>query len=285
MAHQATYKVTLMCRVLAVSASGYYAWRLRSKSPSRRALADRKLGDQIEAIHNASHGTYGRPRVQAELRENGVLVADRRVARLMRERGIFGASRRARVVTTVQDNGATPAPDLVARNFTATAPNQLWVADMTYIPTWAGFLYLALILDVFSRKIVGWATGSSMHKELVLKALDKAIHKRRPKGVIHHSDRGTQYTSNDYKERCRDAGIVLSMGRVGNCFDNAMAESINATIECELLSRRRFRNHAEAELALFEFIEGWYNRHRRHSALGYLSPENYERQAAALPAT
>jgi putative transposase len=279
-AHQAEFPVTAMCRVLEVSTSGYYAWC--SRSPSRRAYEDRRLADRIQGIHHRSRGTYGRPRVLAELRDSGERVSGKRVARLMRQHGLFGVSRRS-CVTTVRDNGAAPAPDLVRRNFTATAPDQLWVADMTYVSTWSGFLYLAIVLDVFSRRIVGWATGSRMHKELVLAALDMAIFQRKADGVIHHSDRGTQYTSTAFSERCRQAGVTPSMGRVGNCYDNAMAESFNATIECELLAQRRFRSQREAELAIFEFIEGWYNRHRRHSALGYLSPANYERQAAARP--
>ena len=279
-AHQAEFPVTAMCRVLEVSTSGYYAWC--SRSPSPRAREDQRLAERIAGIHRGSRGTYGRPRVHAELRDAGERISGKRVARLMRQHGIFGVSRRS-VVTTVRDNGAVPAPDLVHRNFTATAPDQLWVADMTYVSTWSGFLYLAIVLDVFSRRIVGWATGSRMHKELVLAALDMAIFQRNADGVVHHSDRGTQYTSTAFSERCAQAGVTPSMGRVGNCYDNAMAESFNATIECELLAQRRFRSQREAALAIFEFIEGWYNRHRRHSALGYRSPADYERQAATLP--
>jgi putative transposase len=279
-AHQAEFPVAAMCHVLEVSTSGYYAWC--SRSPSPRAREDRRLADRIQGIHRRSRGTYGRPRVLAELLASGEHISGKRVARLMRQHSIFGVSRRS-LVTTVRDNGAVPAPDLVHRNFTATAPDQLWVADMTYVSTWSGFLYLAIVLDVFSRRIVGWATGSRMHKELVLAALDMAIFQRNADGVVHHSDRGTQYTSTAFSERCAQAGVTPSMGRVGNCYDNAMAESFNATIECELLAQRRFRSQREAALAIFEFIEGWYNRHRRHSALGYRSPADYERQAATLP--
>jgi putative transposase len=277
-AHQAEYPVTTMCRVLEVSASGFYAWR--SRQPSQRTQSDNALGDHIKEIHAWSHGTYGRPRIHAELTDRGIRVSAKRVGRLMRENRVTGASRRA-VVTTIRDKEAEPAPDLVQRKFTATAPDQLWVADMTYVPTWTGFLFLAVVLDVFSRRIVGWATASCMRKELVIAALDMAIFQRNARNVIHHSDQGTQYTSAAFTDRCKAVGIKPSMGRVGDCYDNAMAESFNATLECELLAKRRFRNQREAALAIFEFIEGWYNRHRRHSALGYLSPAAFERRAAA----
>jgi putative transposase len=199
------------------------------------------------------------------------------VARLMRAAGLFGVSRRNWIITTVRDRDARPAPDLVERNFTAAAPNRLWVADITYIPTWAGFLYLAVVLDVFSRRIVGWAMETYLRTELVLKALDMALGQRRPGEVIHHSDQGSQYTSLAFGQRCREAEVRPSMGSVGDCFDNAMCESFFATLECELLDRRRFKTQIEARMAVFDFIEGWYNPHRRHSALDYLSPINYER--------
>jgi putative transposase len=181
----------------------------------------------------------------------------------------------------VRDRAARPAPDLVERNFAAAAPNRLWVADITYIPTWAGFLYLAVVLDAFSRRIVGWAMETHLRTELVLKALDMALGQRRPAGVIHHSDQGSQYTSLAFGKRCELAGVRPSMGTVGDCFDNAMCESFFATLECELLSRRCFKTQVEARIAVFDFIEGWYNPHRRHSALDYLSPINYERSYSA----
>jgi putative transposase len=176
----------------------------------------------------------------------------------------------------VRDRGARPAPDLVERNFVAAAPNRLWVADITYIPTWAGF-YLAVVLDTFSRRIVGWAMEAHLRTELVLQALNLALWQRRPTGVIHHSDHGSQYTSFAFGKRCEQAGVRPSMGSVGDCFDNARCESFFATLECELLDRRRFKTQIEARIAIFEFIERWYNPHRRHSALDYLSPINYER--------
>ena len=195
----------------------------------------------------------------------------------MKAAGLCGVSRRKWVTTTVRERGARPAPDLVERNFAAAAPNRLWVADITYIPTWAGFLYLAVVLDTFSRRIVGWAMETHLRTELVLQALNLALWQRRPKEVIHHSDQGSQYTSIAFGQRCHEAGVRPSMGSVGDCYDNAMCESFFATLECELLDRRRFKTQIEARMAVFEFIEGWYNPHRRHSALDYLSPNNYER--------
>ena len=177
----------------------------------------------------------------------------------------------------MRDRDARPAPDLVERNFVAAAPHRLWVADITYIPTWAGFLYLAVVLDTFSRRIVGWAMETHLRTELVLQALNLSLWQRRPAAVIHHSDQGSQYTSIAFGQRCREAGVRPSMGSVGDCFDNAMCESFFATLECELIDRRRFKTQSEARMAVFEFIEGWYNPHRRHSALDYLSPINYER--------
>jgi putative transposase len=264
-----------MCRVLEVSTSGYYAWCQRAPSP--RARADAELSLRMRAIHEHSRGTYGVPRIHAELTAAGIQVGRKRVARLMRAAGLAGVSRRKWITTTVRDRDARPAPDLVERDFVAPGPNRLWVADITYIPTWAGFLYLAVVLDAFSRRIVGWAMETHLRTELVLEALNMALGQRRPTGVIHHSDQGTQYTSIAFGMRCREVGVRPSMGSVGDCFDNAMCESFFATLECELLYRSRFRTQVEARMAVFEFIEGWYNPHRRHSAIDYLSPINYER--------
>jgi putative transposase len=264
-----------MCRLLGVSASGYYAWQTRP--PSARALADEALVKRIREIHAVSRGTYGAPRVHAELVAHGRRVGRKRIARLMRAAGLSGASRRKAVRTTRRDSRARPAPDLVQRAFTADSPDRLWVADITYIPTWAGFLYLAVVLDAFSRRIVGWAMATHLRSQLVLDALDMALAQRRPNDVVHHSDQGSQYTSIAFGARCRQAGVRPSMGSVGDCYDNAMCESFFATLECELIDRRRLRSQAEARRAVFEFIEGWYNPRRRHSAIGYLSPINYER--------
>jgi putative transposase len=189
-------------------------------------------------------------------------------------------SRRRFVVTTVRQPGAVPAPDLVQRDFEVDEANQLWVADITYIPTWAGFLYLAVVLDAWSRRVVGWAMATHLRTELVLEALEMAVRQRQPRSVIHHSDQGSQYTSLGFGRRCREAGVKPSMGSVGDAYDNAMCESFFATLECELLDRCRFATPAEASAAVFDFIEGFYNPRRRHSALGYLSPLDYERRAS-----
>ncbi len=274
-AYQAEFRIAAMARVLGVSTSGYYAWRKRV--PSARVRADAALSERVRSIHEASRGTYGAPRIQAQLADEGVLASRKRVARLMRESDLAGVSRRKRPRTTRRDKTARPAPDLVDREFEAEAPDRLWVADITYVPTLCGFLYLAIVLDVFSRRIVGWAMARRPRAELVVDALNMAVAQRRPdKGVVHHSDRGSQYTSLAFGKRCRKAGIRLSMGSVGDCYDNAMAESFFASLECELLDRTKFQNHAEARRELFRYIEGWYNPHRRHSALGYLSPVNFE---------
>ena len=274
-AHQALHRVLPMCRTLGVSPSGYYAWRKRELSD--RAKADVELSAEIQAIHRESRGTYGAPRIHAELAARGVRLGQKRVARLMRGAGLHGVSRRKQFRTTVRDATARPAPDLVDRQFTAAGPNQLWVADITYVPTGAGFLFLAVVLDAWSRRVVGWAMETHLRTELVLAALDMATAQRRPTDVIHHSDQGCQYTSVAFGTRCREAGVRPSMGSVGDAYDNAMCESFFATLECELIDRHRFRTQTEARLAIFDFIEGWYNPRRRHSALDYLSPMDYER--------
>lgn len=275
-AHQAIWPVVTQCRVLDVSPSGFYAWLKRS--PSKRRQADLALGDRIEALHRESRETYGRPRIQADLRDENIFASDKRVARLMRERHIQGATRRKGFKTTIRDKDARPAPDLVNRKFTASAPDQLWVADITYVPTLAGFLFLAIVLDVFSRRVVGWSMATHMRSELVVDALDMAIHNRKPTNVIHHSDQGSQYTSIAFSKRCEDVGVQPSMGSVGDCYDNAMCESFNAILECELLVRHRFKSPREAALAVFDFIEGFYNPRRRHTAIGNISPAEYERR-------
>jgi putative transposase len=269
-----------MCRVLSVSVSGYYAWRSREKS--QRKQQDEALSASIERIHRESRQTYGVPRIHAELQESGERVARKRVARLMRTLRLMGVSRRKSFRTTRRDPSARPAPDLVDRKFVADRPNQLWVADITYIPTLAGFLFLAVVLDVWSRRIVGWAMRSRMTTQIVLDAMEMALNQRRPPAeVIHHSDQGCQYTSIEFGKRCREAGVRPSMGSVGDCYDNAMCESFFATLECELLDRVRFVDRAEAELAVFDFIEGFYNTRRRHSALGYRAPVAFERERLA----
>ena len=234
----------------------------------------------IRRIHDDSDGTYGMPRVHAQLLKGGCRVGRKRVARLMRESGLVGVSRRRGTRTTRPEPGHRAAPDRVERVFQADAPNCIWVADITYVRTWTGFLYLAVVLDVFSRKVVGWAMANHLRTELVLEALNMAIGQRRPHGVIHHSDRGSQYTSLAFGKRCRETGVVTSTGSAGDCYDNAMAESFFATLECELLQRRTFKTQAEARMAIFAFVESFYNTRRLHSALGYLSPNEFERRAA-----
>lgn len=274
--YQATFKARTLCNVLGVSTSGYHAWRKRP--PSEHRQFDIVLGDQLEALHRKSRGNYGRPRLMQDLRDAGFRVSDRRVARLMRERKIHGATRRKGFKTTVRDRSARPAPDLVDRNFTASAPDQLWVSDITYVPTWSGFLFLAVVLDVYSRRVVGWAMANHLRTELVLDALNMALYRRKPANVIHHSDQGCQYTSIAFGKRCAEAGVRPSMGSVGDCYDNAMCESFNATLECELLEKHRFKNQREAALAVFDFIEGFYNPQRRHTSIGNISPMEFERR-------
>ena len=281
--NQATYPVTTMCRVLGVSTGGFYAWCKRA--PSTRALSDEALTRRIRVIHESkeSDGTYGAPRIHFALVDLKIRVSRNRVARLMREAGIRGVCRRKWITTTVRDKTGRAAPDLVERNFHAEKPNQLWVSDITYVPTWAGFLFLAVVIDVFSRRVVGWSMQTHLRTELVLEALDMALTRRGAKGVIHHSDQGTQYTSIAFGNRCVVAGVRPSMGSVGDCFDNAMCESFFATLECELLDRRSLRTHAEGRAAIFDFIEGRYNSLRRHSALDYMSPISYERRYEENP--
>ena len=277
-ANQASYPVSMMCRLLEVSTSGYYAWLKRPVSP--RSREDAILTDRIRWIYLRSRSTYGAPRVYEELKDEGVRVGRKRVARLMRTAGMQGVSRRKRVLTTIRKPGARPAPDLVKRDFTADRPDQLWVADITYIRTWAGFLYLAVVMDAFSRRIIGWSMANHLRAELVIDALQMAIRQRRPEGVVHHSDQGSQYTSLAFGKRCREANVRPSMGSIGDCYDNALCESFFATLECELLDRYKFRSRDQAGRAVFEFIEGWYNPHRRHSSIGYASPVRYEMEHA-----
>jgi len=267
----------MLCRLLGVSRSGYYAWRMRP--PAVRTEADARLGAIIQQVHAASRGTYGTPRIHAELRAGGVRCGRKRVARLLRIAGLTGCHRRKGTITTRRSTENIPADDRVQRDFTAVAPNRLWVADITYIPTWMGFLYLAVVLDVFSRQVVGWAMADHLRAELVVDALEMAIARRRPEaGVIHHSDHGSQYTSLTFGQRLHDADILASRGSRGDCYDNALMESFFATLECELLDGRAFPTRRLARTALFDFIEGFYNPHRRHSALGYCSPIEYERR-------
>jgi putative transposase len=278
-ASQADFPILVMARVLGVSKAGYYAWQQRPPSP--RAQADGALLQRIRTIHASSRQTYGAPRVHAALRAEGLRHSRKRVARLMREAGLAGASqRRGGPVTSRRETERRPATDPVRREFRAEGPDQLWVSDITFIPTAAGFLYLAIVLDAWSRKIVGWAMANHLRTELVLDALEMAIGQRRPRGVVLHSDQGSQYTSLAFGMRCKEAGVRPSMGSVGDAYDNAMAESFFASLEAELLARRKFRSQAEARMACFSYIEAFYNPRRLHAALGYRSPSDYEEQQA-----
>ena len=264
----------MMCEVLNVSPSGFYAWR--GRPPSLRSLDNERLLGRMREIHTFSRETYGQPRMYAELRDDGWRVNHKRVRRLMRLAGLQGATRRKKWRTTKRDRDARPAPDLVERDFSVDGPDQLWVADITYVPTWSGFLYLSVVVDAWSRRVVGWSMKTHLKTHLVLDALNMALEQRRPEDVIHHSDQGTQYTSIAFGLRCKESRVRPSMGSVGDAYDNAMCESFFATLETELLQRRSFRNQAEARMAIFDFIEAWYNPHRRHSSLGQMSPLNFE---------
>ena len=267
-----------MCRVLEVSTSGYYKWR--SRIPSKRDRDDEMFTEKIRQVHAASRGTYGAPRIHAELRAEGIRIGKKRVARLMRNAGLRGVSRRKRPATTVRSPAGAPVPDLIERDFTTSRPNKLWVADITYVRVATGFLYLSVVIDAFSRRVVGWAMANHLRKELVVGALEMALGQRSPgSALIHHSDRGSQYTSIAFGKRCKKAGVRPSMGSC--CYDNALCESFFATLECELIEREDFETRAEARMAIFDFIEGWYNPHRRHSALDYESPMRYEQSHAA----
>lgn len=245
--------------------------------PSAHVIADETLLKLVRTVHASSRQTYGAPRVHADLRARGERHGRKRIARLMRQAGLVDASHRhGGPITTRRDKDARPAPDLVDRDFTASGPNQLWVADITYVPTAAGFLCLAVVVDVWSRKVVGWSMANHLRAELVLDAMEMAVGQRRPGDVIHHSDQGSHYTSVTFGKRCGEAGVRASMGSVGDADDNAMAESFFSTLEAELLSRRRFTSQVEVKMACFSYIEGWYNPDRLHSALGYRSPMAYE---------
>jgi putative transposase len=274
-AEKAHFPVSLLCKMVGVSKSGYYAWR--DRPPSKRTLEDAALTERIVEVHKRSRETYGYPRVHAQLRALGVRCGRRRVARLMRKAGIRGCMRSRKKRTTRRDPRAAPAPDLVNRNFRASAPDRLWTADITYVNTDEGFLHLAFVLDVYSRRIVGWSMASHLRTELVVDALEMAVWRRKPAaGLVHHSDRGTQYTALSFGKRLEEVGVVPSMGRVGSALDNAISESFVATLKVELVHTRRFPTREAARSAIFEYLEAFYNRRRLHSSLGYFSPESFE---------
>ena len=267
-----------LCQHLEVSPSGYYAWQKRRDRPGPRALQDRALAQEIDQIHTRSRQTYGSPRVVQELRQKGQRHGRNRIARLMKQQGLCGRQkRRYRVQTTDSNHDHPIAPNLLAQAPKATAPNELWVADLTYIETQEGWLYLAAIMDLYSRKIVGWAMSERIDTVLVLKALAMALlHRSPPANLLFHSDRGVQYASGDYRQALRQAGLIASMSRSGNCYDNASMESFWSTLKLELVYRRCFQNRSQASTQIFDYIETFYNRQRTHSALGYLSPVDFE---------
>jgi putative transposase len=274
-AEKAEYSVSLMTRVLGVSRSGYYAWR--DGGPSSREMADIELTERIGLVHASSRGTYGYPRVHAELRGREP-VGRNRIARLMRRAGLSGCCATRRTYTTRRDKDATPAADLVERRFLADAPDRLWLADITYVPTLEGRLYLAFVLDAYSRKVVGWSMAEHIRAELVVDALTMAVASRKPaEGLVHHSDHGSQYTSLEFGRTLKQAGILPSMGSVGDAYDNAMAESFVSTLKRELIHRNVWPTWGAVRLAIFEYIEVFYDRSRLHSAIGYLSPAQFER--------
>lgn len=269
-----------MCQVLKVSRSGYYAWRQRV--PSQREMADAELLVVIQEIFATSQATYGSPRIHMELRAQGIRVGRKRVARLMRQNGLkVTARRKKRVVTTDSDHDLPVAANLLDRDFSATRPNEKWVADITYVRTDAGWLYLAVVMDLFSRCIVGWAMRSDLSQALVLSALHMAITNRQPEaGLLHHSDRGSQYCAHAYRQLQAQHKMTTSMSRQANCYDNAAMESFFATLKNDLIDRHHYHHQAEARRDIFAYIEGFYNRRRLHSTLGYLSPVEFEKTHA-----
>jgi putative transposase len=274
---KACYPVALMCRVLQVSRSGYYAWGKRPAAERRRQ--DQRLTLEVAAIHAESRGRYGSPRVHAELHQRGQRIARKRVARLMRAAGLRARERRRFRCTTDSRHAMAIKGNLLARGFAMSAPNRGWVADITYLRTLEGWLYLAVVLDLFSRRVVGWSLSERLERRLALDALGMALKGRQPsRAMLHHSDRGSQYASQEYQQLLAEHGILSSMSRVGNCWDNAVAESFFATLKIELVYQTQWRTHQEARSALFEYLELFYNRQRRHSTLGYLSPNEFEQR-------
>ncbi|WP_141333506.1 IS3 family transposase [Myxococcus sp. AB025B] len=280
-AQKAHFPIAFMCEQLEVSRSGYYAWA--SRPESARKTNDRELAEVVADVHEESRRRYGSPRVFRELRARGYRVSRKRVARLMRKKGLRARARRRFVKTTDSAHGHPVAPNVLERDFSPEQPNSKWAGDITYVWTAEGWLYLAVVLDLFSRKVVGWAMSDTIDRQLVLSALGMAL-LNRPAPDLYHSDRGSQYASEDYRGLLKQKGITCSMSRKGNCWDNAVVESFFSSLKMELVYERSFQTHEEAKRALFEYIEAWYNRRRRHSALGYVSPEEYERNASTRSA-
>jgi putative transposase len=282
-AEKAHFPVAALCRVLEVSRQGYYAYAQRP--PSRRSRDDAALQERVAAVHEESRSTYGSPRVLRELRRDGLRVGKRRVERAMRSLGLAARQRRRFRTTTAANPKHAVEPNVLARDFTATRPDERWVTDITYVWTDEGWCYLAVILDLFSRAVVGWALDATLATTLPLRALDAAVRRRRPEaGLMHHSDRGCQYTSADYRSALAELGVTVSMSRKGNCWDNAVAESFFATIKTELVHQKRWTSRLELRAAVFEYIEAFYNRRRLHSSLGYMTPAEVESEYALASA-
>jgi putative transposase len=269
------YAVNLLCDTLGVSLSGYYAWKKRPMSQHQRE--DQQLAEQIHAVYYASRQVYGSPRLHAELRDQGISISRKRVARLMREQGLSASRRRHRTITTHSEAGARVAPNLLHQEFTASRPNEKWTGDITAIWTYEGWLYLAVVLDLYSRRVIGWAMAATQDEALIEKAFQMALLGRHPEtGVLFHSDRGSQYTSDAYRALLAKAGATVSMSRTGNCYDNAVTESFFGTLKGECIERTSFQTRGQARQTIFEYVECFYNRVRRHSTLGYVSPAAFE---------
>jgi len=278
--HATQFPVSRQCAALRVTRSGYYAWFTRRDSP--RAREDARLLARITPLHKASRQTYGHRRIHASLRQGGETCGKGRIARLMRANKLVTRMHRKHRVTTDSAHSAPVAPNVLDRHFAVSAPDQVWASDITYISTWEGWLYLATVMDLGTRQIVGWSMGTTLDRALVLNALTDALRRRQPApGLIHHSDRGSQYASRDYQQLLADYGLIASMSRKGNCWDNAPMESFFRSLKTELVYGSVFRTRAQARHEIFEYIEAWYNRHRLHSALGYLTPAQYEQRLTA----
>ena len=274
-AEKARHSIPKLCRMLRVSRSGYYAWSRRG--PSKHALEDSRLGTLVVAAHHEGRGSYGSPRVLDELRASGERTSRKRIARLMRERGLVGETRKKWRHPSSAPSDAAYVPNVLDRAFDVPVPNQVWACDITYVRTWEGWLYVAVVIDLFSRRVVGWSMQSHMRTDIVLSALTMAVGQRLPSpGLLQHSDRGSQYTSDDYQRALRGHGIECSMSGRGNCWDNAVVESFFGTLKKELIYRRSWATRQEAAAAIHEYIEIFYNRRRRHSTLGGISPADYE---------
>lgn len=273
--HRGTFKVGPMCKILNVSRSGYYAWRIRPRS--RRSHENRALEDKIRVVHAASHGIYGAPKIYRDLIDAGVRCGKNRVARIMKEAGIRSRTKRKFKATTNSRHNLPVAPNLLNQNFSVEAPDRVWLGDITYIPTNQGWLYLAVLLDLFNREVVGWSASHRMSRQLAIEAVRMALGRRHPgKGLLHHTDRGSQYASSDYQKILKEHDMVCSMSRKGNCFDNAVVESFFGRLKSEWVNHHRYMSRSEAIQSLFYYIEIFYNRKRRHSSIGYITPQEYD---------